>query len=362
MKNDTPPLVLCQENVLDTILTAAGGDGIRSPMARSRPPAPPSPAVHPIQVVTRRTGLSADVVRAWERRHAAIAPARSDGGRRLYSDADVERLRLLARATLGGHTIGQVARLGDAELRRLADAARGAALQGQEAPAASHPAPDGPTTPVDGPERRLLGAALASIERYDAVQLDLHLRRAVATLSAGALLESIVVPLAAEMERRVRDGTLRAAQQALGLVGLRRVLDDVIVTTTWSLAGPPLVVATPSGQPHELGALVTAVAASLEGWRVTYVGPGLPAEDVADAVLGVGAPAVMLSLGTVANGRAIPSELRRLRTRLPADVTILIEGAAAVAHERVLAEIDAVVAQDLQTLRRELRTRAVMRP
>ena len=324
-------------------------------MASSRPPS--SQAVHPIQVVTRRTGLSADVVRAWERRHAAIAPARSHGGRRLYSDADVERLRLLAKATLSGHTVGQVARLSDAELVALADVARGADVRGGAAAPASGPAGDAPTAPIDDVERELREAALASIERYDAAQLDLHLRRAIATLSASAFLEVIVVPLAVQMEERVRDGTLRAAQHVLGLVAFRRVLDDLIVTTTWSLAGPPLVVATPSGQPHELGALVAAVAAALEGWRVMYVGPGLPAEDIVDAVLGVGAPAVMLSLGTVANGRTIPRELRRLRTLLPADVVILVEGAAAVAHEHVLSEIDAVVAHDLRALRRELRAR-----
>ncbi len=66
---------------------------------------------HPMRVVTRRTGLSADLLRAWERRYDVVTPARSEGGRRLYSDADIERLRLLYRATLAGRSIGQVADL-----------------------------------------------------------------------------------------------------------------------------------------------------------------------------------------------------------------------------------------------------------
>ena len=74
---------------------------------------------HPIQVVMRRTGLSADVIRAWEKRYGVVAPHRSSSGRRLYSDADVERLRLLARATLTGRTIGQVASLTTTELIEL---------------------------------------------------------------------------------------------------------------------------------------------------------------------------------------------------------------------------------------------------
>ena len=66
---------------------------------------------HPIQIVVRRTGLTADVLRAWERRYTAVEPARSSSGRRLYTDDDIERLRLLKRATDAGRSIGQVATL-----------------------------------------------------------------------------------------------------------------------------------------------------------------------------------------------------------------------------------------------------------
>src|SRR5205809_3260329 len=75
------------------------------------------PAVlHPIQVVTRRTGVSADVLRVWEKRYAVVTPVRSTSGRRLYSDADIDRLRLMVQATRTGRTIGQVAALPTAAL------------------------------------------------------------------------------------------------------------------------------------------------------------------------------------------------------------------------------------------------------
>jgi MerR family transcriptional regulator, light-induced transcriptional regulator len=83
---------------------AASVEGVRTPLRRGKPR-------HPMRVVTRRTGLSADLLRAWERRYEVVTPARSESGRRLYSDADIERLRLLYRATLAGRTIGQVAEL-----------------------------------------------------------------------------------------------------------------------------------------------------------------------------------------------------------------------------------------------------------
>ena len=66
-------------------------------------------ARHPIGVVAERTGLSLDVLRVWERRYGVVAPERDTAGRRVYTDSDVERLRLLSRATAAGRSIGQLA-------------------------------------------------------------------------------------------------------------------------------------------------------------------------------------------------------------------------------------------------------------
>src|ERR1700691_5807021 len=74
---------------------------------------------HPIGVACERTGLSPHVLRVWERRYAAVEPTRTNGGHRLYSDADIERLRLLARATAGKRSISLVAHLPADELARL---------------------------------------------------------------------------------------------------------------------------------------------------------------------------------------------------------------------------------------------------
>src|SRR6202035_4511197 len=87
---------------------------------------------HPIGVVAERTGLTPDVLRVWERRYRAVEPTRTEGGQRLYSDADIERLRLMYLATGAGRGISQVARLDTEELTRLvredAEARRGVAL------------------------------------------------------------------------------------------------------------------------------------------------------------------------------------------------------------------------------------------
>src|SRR5687767_4651351 len=179
-------------------------------MRTSSPPPPESPG-HPIRVVARRTGLSADVIRAWEKRHAVVTPARAANGRRLYSDADVERLRLVARATLTGRTVAQAAALPP---EALADAAREAVTR--EAVARDPAARDAAAAPEvpngDGARPAALAhlrACLDAVARFDGMGLDAALRRATVALSAEAFLDAIVVRLWERVAEGVHRGTLR---------------------------------------------------------------------------------------------------------------------------------------------------------
>jgi DNA-binding transcriptional MerR regulator/methylmalonyl-CoA mutase cobalamin-binding subunit len=309
-----------------------------------------SSAVHPIQVVARRTGLSMDVIRAWEKRYAVVTPLRTDNGRRLYSDADVDRLRLLAQATNTGRSIKQVAGLTGAEL----EAAVREPADRQSAASAGSPAAEQRTdaAPMSVDHLQL---ALDAVERFDALALDAALRRAVIALPAEQFLDSVVVPLWQRVTDRMRENTLRPPHGHLTLTTLRRTLHRIAEVGIMPFAAPDLVVTTPAGQPHELGALLAAAAAAAEGWRVTYVGPGVPADEIAETATYARARAVAVSLGTLRGDRILARELRRLRALLPHDVPILVECDASVAHGAALREIGATMVPDLPTLRTRLR-------
>ena len=47
-----------------------------------------------VKAVAQLSGVSAHTLRAWEKRHAVVGPLRVNG-RRVYSLADVDKLRLL---------------------------------------------------------------------------------------------------------------------------------------------------------------------------------------------------------------------------------------------------------------------------
>ena len=66
--------------------------------------------LYPIRAVSKQTGISIDTLRAWERRYQVVSPQRDERGR-LFSAADVRRLKLLRAAVDQGHAIGQLAAL-----------------------------------------------------------------------------------------------------------------------------------------------------------------------------------------------------------------------------------------------------------
>ena len=75
--------------------------------------APGAEPLFPIRVVARLTGINPVTIRAWERRYGLVAPERTPGGHRLYSRADVERLRTACRLMARGLAISQASRMLD---------------------------------------------------------------------------------------------------------------------------------------------------------------------------------------------------------------------------------------------------------
>jgi DNA-binding transcriptional MerR regulator/methylmalonyl-CoA mutase cobalamin-binding subunit len=314
---------------------------------RALPPA----ILHPIQVVTRRTGISADVLRVWEKRYAVVTPVRSTGGRRLYSDTDIERLRLLVQATRTGRTIGQVAALPTAALVHLLDELapeRGSNRRERDAAA--------PTSPSAA--AGFLEACVAAIERFDAVKLDLLLRRAVVALSADEFLAAVVIPLVDQLRVRLLDGSVRRSHGLLAHAVLRRVLDHVVATATAPLSSRDLVVTTLGSHAQEVDALIVAAAAAAEGWRVTYLGPRVPADDLVDTLEHLDARLLVLSLAAPQGEREVAHELRRLRAMLPAPIELLVVGTTSDVRRSSIVDTGATPLGGLSELRGHLREHA----
>lgn len=299
----------------------------------------------PVRIVCERTGLTPDLLRAWERRYRAVAPARSPGRQRLYSEADVERLELLVKALKGGRQISRIAPLPNAELREII-AADGRAAERHR--------------PIRGDSavESALSDALIAIERFDGVALEQILRKAALSLTADDVLDQVIGPLLFTIGSLWHQGHLAPANEHLASTTIHRVLTWMSEHTAPTRGAPVLLVGTPANQVHELGAMLAATTASGHGWRVVYLGASLPAEELARAAAHSGADAVALSVVFPTADPTMADELRRLRAALPSRVSLVVGGSGAPSYAAVLAEIGADVLPSLASLRDWLRRRS----
>lgn len=287
----------------------------------------PSAQNYPIRAVARITGLSVDTLRAWERRYEAVVPKRSDRGR-VYSDSDIARLRQLATLVERGHAIGTIARFSVTELTRLIDGSDALAVMSQESPVAD------------------LTTLFRALDRYDLAAIESALARHAAVLPTRELVFAVILPLLRTLGDRWEAGTLSPAQEHIISAIVRSVLGGLLRSIARSDGSPRIVFATPAGERHELGLLCAAVLAATAGYGVLYLGPDLPAAEIAHAVTFSGAISVVL--GATTSGAVTRTEAKQL-ARVLAEVDLWIGGpqAAMLAAEsglgRPLATLDELV-------------------
>ncbi len=293
---------------------------------------------HPIQVVVRRTGVSQDLLRAWEKRYAVVAPGRTRGSHRLYSDADIHRLGLVREALEGGRRIGQVAALPTGEIAALVDADRRVAFA---APRPKLPRAAGPAALPEDLRSRHVSLCLDAIRELDATRLEAALEEARLAFSLPHLLEGVVGPLLEAIGESWQRGELRPYHEHMATAVLRGFLAGMRSSFLAASSAPLLLVALPAGQHHELSALMAALAAAAEGWRVTHLGPDLPADDIAAAARQAGARAIALGLVFPADDPELPGQLERLRRAVGPELPVLVFGGAVSAYARAIDTIGA---------------------
>jgi len=257
-------------------------------------------ATYALGAVSRLTGLSPHVLRAWERRYGAVQPLRTAGGTRRFRESDVARLRLLAAAVAAGHPIGAIAGLSDAELRRRAA-----------------PTPEDASVP--------LRPLLAAIERLDVEEVERALGLHLAALGPRRFATEVAAPLLREVGAAWAAGRMGIASEHMASAIVRNLLGGALRRRASSGDAGPVVFATPAGERHELGALIGAVIAAEAGGNIAWLGSDLPVSEIANAARQLGARAVALGLVTIEEAEG-ERTLRELRAQLSAECELWVGG------------------------------------
>ena len=228
--------------------------------------------------LAKRTGVSPELLRAWEQRYRLLQPTRTPGGFRLYSAADEARVQHMQSLVAGGLAAAQAAHL---------------VLSSDEPapPAASAPA----TTLEDAADN-----LAASLDRLDEQAANTALDRLFSAYTVETVLQEVILPYLHRLGERWETGEISVAHEHFASNLLRgRLLG---LAQGWGQGrGPGAILACVPGEQHELGLLAFGVALRRRGWRITYLGTDSPIDAVADIARSL-APAVVVLLSMTPEG------------------------------------------------------------
>ena len=240
--------------------------------------------------LSKRSGVSPELLRAWERRYGLLRPVRSAGGLRLYTPADVERVRVMRQHLADGLAAAEAAAL--ALRAGVGDAATPMALRPEAV-------------------RDDLADAL---DRYDEPRAQAILDRLLAVATVDTLLSEVVLPYLHELGERWVRGDASVAQEHFASSVVRgRLLG---LARGWGLGlGPTAVLACLPGEQHDLGLIAFGLALRSRGWRIVYLGSDSPIETVEEVSRQLDPSLVVLTAVSSERVEPVVTHLRALAGR-----------------------------------------------
>jgi MerR family transcriptional regulator, light-induced transcriptional regulator len=238
-----------------------------------------------IAALARRTGVAPDTLRKWEQRYQILAPSRTAGGQRRYSERDVARVEWLRERLGEGYRIGEAA-----------------SLLGPVGVAPSHSARDH------------LRAILESLDCGEAADVGLRVDQALALVGIDRTLSEILCPLLVSCD------TLSIADEHLVSEAVRSRLGYLLGDTGGGLRGVAVLACAP-GERHELGVMMAAIALRRDGWKVVYLGADTPLEASFGLARGLSARILGLSVALAERAEALA------HARPPDGVKLVLGGA-----------------------------------
>ncbi len=234
--------------------------------------------IYNIGVVARMTDIPAATLRVWERRYGFPATSRTEGGHRLYSDSDIQRLLWVKAKSREGMQVRQAVRALKAleEQNALAET-----FAGESAPTYEPSARGREEGAGDSYIERQQGRLLDALVHHDTARADNVLSESLALYSPENVMLEMIRPTLWEIGEGWERGEIAIGTEHLATSYLRQRL------LAWLISGPPLfsvpptVLACAPGEYHEGSLLMLAALLRRRRWPVAYLGQSIPLADLA---------------------------------------------------------------------------------
>jgi MerR family transcriptional regulator, light-induced transcriptional regulator len=295
---------------------------------------------YPISAVAKLTGIPLDTLRAWERRYRTVIPKRVARGR-LYSEEQIQKLLLLRRAVEQGHSIGQVAALGDRQLRELLEKSSSIAASAAKATDSSD----------------ILAPVLHALDRFDYAGTDREINRLAAAMgSPRSFVHQAALPLMRTVGERWHEGKCSIAQEHMLTNLLTGVLASLVRTYSPSNPLARVLLATPTNERHAFPTLAAAMLIAAGGLGAIYLGTDLPAADIVLAARKSEADVVLLSLSSAPSSELL-GDLGYIANKVPRAAALWLGGAPELHLDRATAGSRWLVLHDFSSLEHQLAAR-----
>ncbi|MFA5170476.1 MAG: MerR family transcriptional regulator [Sulfuriferula sp.] len=279
-----------------------------------------------IAAIKRDAGLTMDTLRIWERRYGFPAPARDENGDRVYSNADLFKIRLVKRLINHGFRPGKIMHLDVATLQTML--------------------PEEQSDTIDS------GTEIIKLLKAHDIQ---NLRKYLRDLLSSQGLERFVVEHVASMNHQVGDawmyGLIAIFEEHIYAEQIQTLLHTSISQLSTSPSSPKILLTTLPGEQHTLGIMMVETLLSIYGATCLDLGAETPVSEIQLAVNAHQIDILCLSFSTVFPKTKCLNSLAELRERLPESVAIWVGGegvphsklAAGVTHFPSLVELESAV-------------------
>ena len=225
-----------------------------------------------ISTVSTMTGVNPVTLRAWERRYALIKPTRTESGHRLYSDEDIEHIKLILQLIDEGIAISRVK-----EALKIA---------GEE----QEKTEEGSSHWTQYQEDMLRG-----VNNFDETILSTTYNEAMSLYPVDVVTKQLLLPLLEKLGQRWKHISTGVAEEHFFSAFMRNKLGARFHHQNQKNHGPRLIAACLPGEQHEFGLLLFCLAAHARGYRIILLGADMPIEQLAEVVHRSNSDGVVLS-------------------------------------------------------------------
>ena len=301
---------------------------------------------HTLKSASQKTGLSAHIIRAWEKRYGVVEPGRTETNRRFYTYVEIEKLKLLKKATDAGHSISSVASLSIERLQELV-------LNEEKEFIFQHKKllPEKFELKI----KNIIEEFFQTAEGYNSKKMQFMIYEIEDEFSQSIIIEEIILPILNRLDEKLKKESFSKTTAQFIINELSFYLNQIINKIPEFDEFPLLLAYAPVGGFSQIGALISAAVAKAEKWRVCNIGENIASSEIYSIVAKLN-PAV-ISINMIypfLKPAEIKNELLELRNSMPENIRIMLSGRTVWNYREEVNQIGGIFTGDTFALRKEL--------